>query len=357
MTNRILISRTDGIGDVVLTLPLAGFLKKHLPDSKISFLCSEYSKPVVERSAHVDAVINWTKLRLLPEDDQIGIFQGFDTIIHVFPNKVIATLAKKAKIASRVGTSHRWFHWLTCNRMVHFSRKSSTLHEAQLNFKLLQPLGFKDIPVLSEICGLYGISAIADESIMQYYSKDKFNIVLHPKSKGNGREWSIDNYNKLIGLLKNSNYKIFITGSESERTAIAPLFVNNPMVIDMVGKLPLEQFITFLSGIDLFISAGTGPLHLSAALGKKVIGMFPPIKPIYPTRWAPLGLQATYLVKGSSNCDICQQDGLCACVNSVTPEEVLGAIEKLFNICPKSLQNADLDCALGLTARKDNEQN
>jgi ADP-heptose:LPS heptosyltransferase len=331
MTNRILISRTDGIGDVVLTLPLAGFLKKQLPNSKISFLCSEYSKPVVERSVHVDAIVNWTHLSSLPKENKLSVFQEFDTIIHVFPNKIIASLAKEAKIALRVGTSHRWFHWFTCNRMVHFSRKSSPLHEAQLNFKLLHPLGFKDIPVLEDICGFYGINAVADKSVEQYFAKDKFNIVLHPKSKGNGREWSIDNYNKLIGLLKHTNYKIFITGSESERNAIAPLLVNNPMVIDMVGKLPLEQFVTFLSGIDLFISAGTGPLHLSAALGKKVIGMFPPIKPIYPTRWAPLGTQATYMVKGSVNCGICRKNGCCVCVNSLTPEEVFGNIKKLLN--------------------------
>ena len=60
---RIVISRTDSIGDVILTLPLAGILKKKFPDSKIIFLGNSYTEAIVRVSVYVDEFINWDELK------------------------------------------------------------------------------------------------------------------------------------------------------------------------------------------------------------------------------------------------------------------------------------------------------
>ena len=52
----VVISRTDAIGDVILTLPLAGVLKQYWPHLKIIFLVKNYTRPLVERSQHVDEI-------------------------------------------------------------------------------------------------------------------------------------------------------------------------------------------------------------------------------------------------------------------------------------------------------------
>ena len=53
----ILIARTDRIGDVVLSLPLAGIVKKHFPDCRVSFLIRNYTKDLVENHPQIDEVI------------------------------------------------------------------------------------------------------------------------------------------------------------------------------------------------------------------------------------------------------------------------------------------------------------
>ena len=53
----ILIVRTDRIGDLILTLPLAGLIKKQYPDSKVSFLVREYTKNIVSNHPYIDEVI------------------------------------------------------------------------------------------------------------------------------------------------------------------------------------------------------------------------------------------------------------------------------------------------------------
>ena len=56
---KIIISRTDAIGDVVLTLPLAVYLKQQKPGCEIIFLGRNYTKPIVELCPAVDIFISW----------------------------------------------------------------------------------------------------------------------------------------------------------------------------------------------------------------------------------------------------------------------------------------------------------
>ena len=55
--SRILIVRTDNIGDVVLTLPLAGYLKELIPGVQVDLVCRAYAAPVVRCCRHVDRVL------------------------------------------------------------------------------------------------------------------------------------------------------------------------------------------------------------------------------------------------------------------------------------------------------------
>src|SRR5687767_3312057 len=126
----IIISRTDSIGDVVLTLPMAKIIREKYPDCKIAFLGKEYTKPVIRACAYVDQFISLNDFMNKP----VAIAgKPPQCIIHVFPHKAIARRAKELKMRLRVGTTNRLFHWTTCNKLVRLSRKKSDLHEAQLN--------------------------------------------------------------------------------------------------------------------------------------------------------------------------------------------------------------------------------
>jgi ADP-heptose:LPS heptosyltransferase len=153
--SRILICRTDNIGDVVLTLPVAGYLKRHIPGVQVDLLCRAYAAPVVRCCSFIDRALALEE----QDSDQLFAGQAYDTVIFAYPNRAWSVAAGRRKAPNRVGTSHRLHHWLHCNRLAHFSRVRSELHEAQLNFALLQPLGIDHIPGLAEIPALYGLHA------------------------------------------------------------------------------------------------------------------------------------------------------------------------------------------------------
>jgi heptosyltransferase-3 len=299
----ILISRVDAIGDVVLTLPLCGYLKSNYPDIKLSFLGRTYTGPVIKTCAAIDHFINYDELKALPEQEQILALQSenIDTIIHVYPQKKIASLAKRAGIKKRIGTTNRTFHWLTCNKLVKLSRKNSDLHEAQLNIALIKPLGITQIPQLNELADFYNYQATTTlpEEFAKLLTADKFNIILHPKSNGSGREWGLEHFKELVELLPANQFNIFISGSDKEKELLKNWLPTLPAhVIDMTGKLTLDQFIAFIAHADGLIAASTGPLHIAALTGIHALGLYPSIRPIHPGRWGPIGKQAEFIESG-----------------------------------------------------------
>jgi len=329
----IIISRTDSIGDVVLTLPVAGVLKELFGDCKIFFIAKSYTKPVVDSCEHIDRFLDWDKLKELDPKAQTEKIKSVeaDAILHIFPSKEIARLAKKARIPYRIGTTGRLYHYLTCNKLIPLSRRRSDLHEAQLNLKLIEPIGAKKTYSLEKIPDYYGFSQTEplNREFNQLISKDKFNLILHPKSKGSAREWGLKNFARLIEILPKEKFKIFISGTKEEgeliKEDLPDIFTH---VVDLTGKFTLMEFISFIDEVDGIVAASTGPLHIAAALGKQTIGIYPPIKPMHPGRWAPVGENSQYLVL-DKKCSKCRKSDRCECIESIEPETVKNMLMNL----------------------------
>ncbi len=328
----ILISRTDSIGDVVLTLPMAGFIKQHFPGIRIIFLGKNYTREVVALSKHVDEFISYDDLKQLTITEQINYLQSrkIDCIVHVLPNKNIAVLAKKARIPIRVGTTNRLHHWFTCNKLVRLSRKNSNLHESQLNLILLKLLGNSFYLDLIEIEKLYGfeISGNIPEKVSSLIDKNKINVILHPKSKGSAREWGINNFSELVNQLDKTRYKIFVCGTKEEGLEIAELFQNNSDIENLTGIFSLKEYIQFISLCQALVAASTGPLHLAASLGKQAIGLYPPIRPMHPGRWAPIGKNAHVIVFNNA-CSDCRNGAACHCMTNIQPMMAKEILDKI----------------------------
>lgn len=285
----ICISRTDSIGDVMLTLPLTGFLKQIFPGVKIIFLGNTYTKPVLESCIYVDEILEWKKIEILSKNEQIELFndKNIDIFIHVFPTKEIAKLIKQTNIKLRIGTSHRSYNLFTCNRLVNFSRKKAKLHEAQLNFKLLKPLGFIDIPSLSELPLLSGFAPSKQENIIHF--KQVKNIVLHTLSQGSAVEWPMDKFYDLSEKLAKKGYHVYFTGTEKEGEIIKKGLPKHKNIFDVTGKMTLSQLNSFIVNCDVLIAASTGPIHIASLAGISVIGLYSERRPIHPGRWQPIG--------------------------------------------------------------------
>jgi ADP-heptose:LPS heptosyltransferase len=97
----------------------------------------------------------------------------------------------------------------------------------------------------------------------------------------------------------------------------------------------LPQLLAFVGTADGLVANSTGPLHMAAALGRQALGLYPPIRPMHPARWAPLGPHAEYLVFNKPDCQQCRQaPAACSCLAAIEPVEVLNRIAAWKSLPP-----------------------
>ncbi|QRX83569.1 glycosyltransferase family 9 protein [Glaciimonas sp. PAMC28666] len=322
----ILICRTDNIGDVMLTLPIAARLKQQFPSIKISFLCRAYAAPVVRHCRSVDEVVELESF--LADPTAYFAQAGVDTIIIAQPVQLLAKLAFKAKVPNRIGNARQKLYQLFyCNRRVRFKKGNSEHHEAQFNFEFLRPFGLKTIPDLTEIASLYDFDIPDNEEVNSLLAQHPFNLIIHTKSNGHGREWPIAHYVTLAKELSaHKDIQLWLTGSAAEGAWLAENaaeLLKLPNVSNVCGRFTLDVLTSFIKAADGLIASGTGPLHISAAIGQRTLGLFPPIRPMHPGRWAPVGTHAQSLCiptdcTGCKDIDAAQ----CACMQKIAPHSV-----------------------------------
>lgn len=334
---KIILSRTDAIGDVVLTLPMAVYLKKKFGEEiQIAFLGKTYTYPVINSCPFIDEFYNYDSFEKYDEKGRKEFLQAIeaDTIVHVFPRENIARSAKAAGIRQRVGTYSRLYHWWTCNRLLKINRKNSPFHEAQLNMLLLRDFGMQELPSKTDLQQemlLHPVGSLP-EKISDLLRKDRFRLILHPKSNVSAREWSLDHYKDLIRFLDNKKAQVLITGTKEEGERMQDWLKSLPNhVVNLAGALQLDELLTLIRECNGLVAASTGPLHLAAAMGKRTIGIYPPIRPMHPGRWAPLGNKAEFIVLEKSCSDCRSNPSSCYCMNQINAAQVAERIRQWIN--------------------------
>jgi len=142
----ILIVRTDRIGDVVLSLPMAEIIKKHYTYCKVSFLVRDYTKEILSNNPSIDETIILQekngKIKLSANCKEISS-KNFDACIVVNPTFVVALILFFSGIKLRIGTGYRWYSFLF-NSKVFEHRKYAEKHELEFNVNMLQKIGIKE---------------------------------------------------------------------------------------------------------------------------------------------------------------------------------------------------------------------
>ena len=292
----ILISRTDKIGDVILTLPMIPEIKRLSPSSKISLFISNKLGNLLNGYEGVDNIFYYEDV----VDNLLNFFKSndFDTIINVFPRKDIAVASFRAGIKTRVGTAYRFYSFLF-NERIKEHRKYAVKHESEYNLNLLsflnKEISFEKIFHLS-----YTDSEYRDlkNKLSKHFNLDTKYIIIHPGSKGSAVDLPV---NKLIELAEyvKTKYplvKIVVTGldQESNVTSLFPLKLGGD-IINLTGMLDLREMIILIDKSNLFVSNSTGPIHIAGALNKKIIGFYPNSAPMNAVRWKPLSNQAVII--------------------------------------------------------------
>ncbi len=334
----ILIVRTDRIGDVILSIPVAALIKKHSPQTKVTFLVKDYTKPLIEKNKFIDGTIALKAKRgKIPLVLNAAMLKNkFDACIVTYPTFKIALILFLAGIETRIGTGYRWYSFLF-NKKVYEHRKYGERHELEFNIRLLDQLGITGNVTEENV--EFGINP-SKKTIEKVKSElkslgvtfTKPVVIIHPGSSGSSIDLPVHKMKEIIEWLSKENVETIITGSADEKELCESLVVNNSgTIINTAGKFDLENLMALIDLSDIMIANSTGPIHIAAALGKHVVGFYPKIPSCAPKRWGPYTNKKT-IFSPTINCSNCTQEQCekLDCMESIPVDDIILAVKNIL---------------------------
>ena len=338
---RILIVRTDRIGDVVLSTPVVTAVRSAFPDAYIAMMVSFQTQEIVRGNPYLNEVIVYDK-----KLKHKGIFKAlgfiarlkekkFDLALILHSTNRVNCICFLAGIPKRVGYKRGKMDFLLTDKL-EYTKRLGEKHESEYSLDVLRFIGIKaeSSPLVMNIKKEDKKSI--DDLLKSFGLKEeeKF-IVLHPGASCVSKMWPQENFARAAdSLAKRFDIKVALVSSHDQikiAEKVKDLMENKPLFL--CGKTSLGQLGALLEKASLFISNDSGPVHIACAVGAPVISIFGRNeKGLSPVRWRGLSDKNIVLHKdvGCVKClaHNCKKGFLC--LKSITADEVIQKANELL---------------------------
>ncbi len=337
---RILITRTDRLGDVVLSTPVIRAVRRAYPSAYIAFMVRPENKDVVIHNPDLDEVVIYDKNGSRRSFLQTLLFalslrkKRFDTALALHPENRTHIIMFFAGVPRRIGYDRK-LPWLLTKKIPH-RKQVGDKHEVDYNLDMARKAGF-EIGEADRIP--YIVTSDKDKKMIDATLKtcgiSGDIIAFHVGASCPSKRWPVERFAEVADELY-TKYKcdiVLVGGDDTEELSGRMTSLMRSKAVDLTGALLLGELAEFLSRCRLFISNDSGPVHVAAAVGTPVISLFGRKDPgLSPKRWGPVGGSGKVLHK-DAGCDECRahecEKGF-KCLQAVTARDVVDAAAEIF---------------------------
>ena len=299
LPTKVLIIRNDKLGDFTLSLPSFALLKKYLPETEITALVPNYTRPLVEACPYIDEILidpgpNGSKVEQKQLLKQIKS-ANFDVALTLYSTTRIGMFLKRARIPVRIAPATKLAQ-IFYNHRITQRRSKSLKPEFEYNLDLarflLELANISNTQTPAPPYLEFPVDEIKQlrESFCQKHalSTEKNLIFIHPGSGGSANNLLLEQYAKLaLGIAKNPSNQIIISAGPTEidiAEQLSALLTNTAHSVYR-SEQGLTMFAKHIGFADCFISGSTGPLHVAAALNRPTAGFYPNRRSATSLRW------------------------------------------------------------------------
>jgi heptosyltransferase I len=144
-------------------------------------------------------------------------------------------------------------------------------------------------------------------------------VVVAPTAGWGAKQWPAERYGALAAELGRAGFRTLVNASNVD-DSVCKRVVETSGGAAMLVPCSLGKMISLLRRAELVIAGDTGPLHLAAALGRPVVGLYGPTD---PARNGPFGTEARVLRHVSSTRDHSRRTETEAGLMQITTGEVV----------------------------------
>ncbi len=330
--------KLSAIGDVVQTLPALEAVKKAFPGSEIDWVVEEAAADILEGHPLIDRLLvsrrkSWTRMLCSPLTFAQAIWEisGFLRQLRKRRYDIAIDFQGLLKSGIIIGASRakrkigfdrtRELSYMFLNECLPAYDREK--HALERYLDVARYLGADDpsptctLPIERE-------RAVMGERIKVLVKNGRRLIVINPVARWKTKLWDEKKFALLADRLVNERRAVVIfTGSPDDRMITERIRgMMREDSVNWAGETTLRELAALASLADLFITTDTGPMHLAAAAGARVVALFGPTA---PWRTGPYGPGHGVVRKGM-DCSPCFRrtcDIGVRCMEEITVEDVM----------------------------------
>ena len=280
-SSRFLIVRLGSLGDLVHTLPAVAALRASFPSAKIDWVVEEKWAPLIFLVEGIDHVIPLCRTRAgysaCVRRLRAGRYSCAVDFQGLYKSALLAWLSGAArrigfdsKTAREPGAS-----WFYTERVAPAGR-----HVVELNMSLAVRAG-ADRPVAMEFplrVPADEMRRMAEKLSLEGIAGDY--VVVSPGGGWTSKCWPAERFGELCGeLWRRHRIPIVVNEGPGEAELAAKVIPGRVPATIVTLKPALPELCALLAQARTVVAADTGPLHLAAALGTRVVALFGPTDP------------------------------------------------------------------------------
>lgn len=270
----ILILAPNWLGDAIMALPAIRDVRRHFSKETIIVAARPSIAPVFRAVPDVD------RLFVLDRGSEASLIRGDIGIL--LPNSF-----RSAWVLRKAGIKERWgyrtdFRRPLLTRSVPKPRRRVSFPEYYSN--LVRHLGIQTGPLTAHLNAPAAACAAAMTLLEQRgWRREQPLVGIAPGAAfGHAKRWSRKRYAELASRLIDAGTACVIVGRSEDRDAARDI-----TGIDLIGHTDLTMLMGVLSHCNVVVANDSGALHLAAALGVPVVGIWGPTHERYSTPVTP----------------------------------------------------------------------
>jgi lipopolysaccharide heptosyltransferase I len=344
MTPRLLVVRLGSLGDIVHALPAVAALRDTFPQARIDWLVEGRWAELLELNPDLSNVFAvdtraWRRAPLsLATWRSIAALRrrlreaNYETAIDFQGLYKSAVLARMSGAKRRIGFAKGVAKETGVGRFYTESvRPRGGVHVIEMNRALARAAGAGETPIRFALPTTPEDEAQVEEMLRAHHVVEF--VVLNPGGGWGSKCWPVERYAALHNALaRQLGWRTVLNAGPGEEKLVREFEAQARVAKPVHLTLTLRQLAALVKRAKVLVSGDTGPLHLAAALGTPVVGLYGPTDPARNGPYGPRSIGVVLHHREKATITYKHEERASPALLAITVEEVLAAVKQALEM-------------------------